>query len=337
MGTKTREVMRFMGQNTVNYAEVVEYEVGHKTAFETTAGPISASGYRLVEREGQQARLTYQAQSELSGLYKLLSPLIVLIFRRRVQTDLARLKQKLETKKYNEEWTFLKNTKFYKLTGILLIVTAVGFNLFFTLLATNFEYPDILRFPTGYVLEQYHAGGAGLTLMWYGMVAISILFVPIAVLVHQVMLEENTSYLGVATVCGILSAVMNFLGFIRWVFVVPHLASTYVDPASSEATRDAIVVVFDAFHLYAGFSIGEHLGFIFTGLWVGLIGRSMLKSNLFKPWLGWLGIVSAPLIIFGSFEGAGLEFAADVNVIGFLLWSVWFILTGLFLLRAKGQ
>jgi hypothetical protein len=49
------------------------------------------------------------------------------------------------------------STKLYKLTGILLIVLAVGFNLFFTLLAMNFEYPDILRSPTGYVLEQYHA------------------------------------------------------------------------------------------------------------------------------------------------------------------------------------
>ena len=103
VGTITREVMRFMGQKTVNYAEVVEYEFGHKTAFETTTGPISATGYRLVEREGQQSRFTYQAQSELSGTYRLLSPIIVWIFRRRVQKDLKRLKQILEVNK-NEKW-----------------------------------------------------------------------------------------------------------------------------------------------------------------------------------------------------------------------------------------
>ena len=99
VGTKTREVMRFMGRRTVNCAEVVEYEVGHKTAFSTIAGPISASGYRLTEREGKPTRFTYHAHSELSGLYQLLSPLIVWAFRRRVQTDLARLKTLLETNK----------------------------------------------------------------------------------------------------------------------------------------------------------------------------------------------------------------------------------------------
>ena len=229
----------------------------------------------------------------------------------------------------------MKTNKLYPLTGILLILLAVGFNGFFTLLAINFEYPDILRFPTSYILEQYHAGGNSLTLMWYGMVIVSILFVPVVILVHQVLTQKNIFYLDVAQVFGILAAVMNFLGFIRWIFVVPHLAKTYVDTTSSEATREAIIVVFDAFHLYAGFSVGEHLGFIFTGIWTGLIGMAMLRSSLFKPWLGWLGIWSALAIVFGSFEGAGFEFAADVNVIGFLLWSFWLILAGIFLLFAK--
>jgi len=229
------------------------------------------------------------------------------------------------------------SSKIYKLTGILLILSAVGFNTFFTLLAITYEYPDILRSPTSYVLEQYHAGGSSLTLMWYGMVVVSILLIPIVVFLHQILSDLKASYLTLATVFGILAGATNFLGFIRWVFLVPHLASVYVDPASSAATRDAIIVVFDAFHLYAGFSIGEHLGFLFTGLWGVLISLAMLKSPIFKPWLGWLGVISAPLIIFGSAEGAGVEFAADVNVIGFGLWSIWLIVTGVFLLRAKPQ
>jgi hypothetical protein len=49
----------------------------------------------------------------------------------------------------------MKGTKLYKLSGALLILATLGFNSFFTLLSINFEYPDILRFPTGYVLERY--------------------------------------------------------------------------------------------------------------------------------------------------------------------------------------
>lgn len=229
----------------------------------------------------------------------------------------------------------MNSTKYHKLTGLLVILATLGFNGFFTLLAMNFEYPDILRFPTGYVLEQYHAGGSNLTLMWYGMVVVSILFVPIAVLLQRLLADENIPYLGLATVFGVLAGVTSSLGFIRWVFMVPHLASLYVDPASSQATREAVVVVFEAFHLYAGFSIGEHLGYLFIGLWTLLLGLAMLKVSLFKPWLGWLGIISALLIMFGSAEGAGLEVAAEVNVIGFLLWSVWMIAMAVFLIWAK--
>ena len=61
----------------------------------------------------------------------------------------------------------MTGTKLYKATGILLIIVTLAFNGFFTLLAINYEYPDILRFPTSYILEQYHAGGSSLTLQWY--------------------------------------------------------------------------------------------------------------------------------------------------------------------------
>jgi hypothetical protein len=227
--------------------------------------------------------------------------------------------------------------KLSRLTGILLIVVTLGFNTFFTLLAMNFEYPDVLRFPTGYVLEQYHAGGSSLTLQWYGMVIVSLLIIPAVLLLHQILADQALPYLTMATVFGLLAAVMNFLGFIRWVFVVPHLANLYVDPASSQATRDAAAVVFEAFHLYAGFSLGEHLGYLFIGLWALLSGLAMVQSPRFKPWLGWLGISAAPLIIFGSAEGAGLEIASLVNVIGFGVWSLWLIATGMVLLRAKPE
>src|SRR5215203_5518382 len=49
-----------------------------------------------------------------------------------------------------------------RLTGVLLILTPIAFNLLFTLLSVTFEYPDILREPAGYVLERFDAGGAGL-------------------------------------------------------------------------------------------------------------------------------------------------------------------------------
>jgi hypothetical protein len=41
----------------------------------------------------------------------------------------------------------------------LLIILPLAFNLFFFLLGRHFDYPNILRSPTGEVLSRFRAGG----------------------------------------------------------------------------------------------------------------------------------------------------------------------------------
>ena len=222
------------------------------------------------------------------------------------------------------------------LTGILLIVTPLAFMATFTLLQINFEYPDILRKPAGYVLEQFSAGGAGLLATWYAFAFTAILFIPAAVLLHPLLAREDAPYMRLATVFGITAGIVQFLGLIRWPFLVPYLARTYLDPASSEATRDAVVVVFQAFNQYAGVAVGEHLGYLFTSGWTLLVGLAMLKSPIFKSWLGWLGIASAAGIVMGMLEPAGVPLAGAVNAISYIVWALWLVLVGIFVLKQKG-
>src|SRR5215213_3467145 len=132
-----------------------------------------------------------------------------------------------------------------KLTGVILILTPVAFNVFFTLyLTVTFEYPDILREPTDHILRQFEAGGSGLVAIWYGFMLTAVLFVPVAVLVHKVLARQDTPYMAVATTFGVVAGVVQLLGLSRWPFLVPYLADTYLDPASSEATREAVAVAF---------------------------------------------------------------------------------------------
>ena len=223
-----------------------------------------------------------------------------------------------------------------RLTGIVLILTPIAFNIFFTLLSVTFEYPDILRKPTGYVLRHFDAGGSGLVAMWYGFMLTAVLFVPLAVLVHKVLARENTPYMAVATAFGVVAGVVQFLGLIRWPFLVPYLADTYLDPASSEATRESVAVAFQAFNYYAGVGVGENLGYLFTSLWTVLVALAMFGSPLpFRRWLGLLGVVSAACILVGTLEPAGFELAANIVVVGYVLWSIWLLLTGIFLLLTR--
>ena len=43
----------------------------------------------------------------------------------------------------------MNDVRLSRLTGIILILTPIAFNVFFTLLSVTFEYPDILREPGG--------------------------------------------------------------------------------------------------------------------------------------------------------------------------------------------
>jgi hypothetical protein len=102
-----------------------------------------------------------------------------------------------------------------RVSGIVLILTPIAFNIFFTMLSVTFKYPDILRKPTGYVLRHFDAGGSSLVAIWYGFMLTAVLFVPLAVLVHKVLARENTPYMAVATAFGIIAGVVQFLGLVR--------------------------------------------------------------------------------------------------------------------------
>lgn len=224
-----------------------------------------------------------------------------------------------------------------KLTGILLIFTPILFMTAFTLLQINFEYPDILRQPATVVMEKFVAGGSGLIANWYLMVISSILFIPIAVMLHPYLAREDTPYMTVATTFGVIAGIVQMLGFIRWPFLVPTLASTYLDPSTSEATRAAIEVTFSAFNQYAGVGVGEHLGYLFTALWTILIALAMPKSRHFSSWLGWMGGVLAIGILLGTLEPAGVPLVGLINVIAYSLWAVWLVILGVRLLIKKEQ
>jgi hypothetical protein len=230
----------------------------------------------------------------------------------------------------------MSNTRLRMLTGILLILTPVAFNVFFTMLSMTFEYPDILREPAGDVLRQFDEGGSGLIATWYGFMLTAVLFIPVAVLVNRVLVRADTPYMPLATAFGIVAGIVQFLGLVRWPFLVPYLADTYLDPTSGDATKESVLVTFEAFNRYAGVAVGENLGYLFTALWTALAAAALPGSSLpFGRWLGALGLVAAAGILIGMLEPAGFEPAATIVVFGYILWSIWLAVFGVMVLRTK--
>lgn len=215
-----------------------------------------------------------------------------------------------------------------QITGVLLIFLPVAFNVLFFLLQRNFEYPDILRKPTDYILSQFNAGGNRLIIIWYSFALTGLLFIPTAILVHQGLASDSVPYMTIATTVGVLAGLVQFLGLIRWTFLVPYLAKTYFEPNSSQATRDSIAIVFQAFHRYAGMAVGEHLGYLCTSIWTALIALAIIQSSLFNTWLGWAGLIPAIGIFIGLLEEGGFKAAAAINAISYIFWSIWLIVLG---------
>ena len=222
--------------------------------------------------------------------------------------------------------------KLTTLTGLLLIIVPLTFNVTFFLLQRAFEYPDILRKPTDYVLRRFQKGGAALRQLWYAFAFSTIVFTPVPVLVEQVFQPGAPWFLVVGTVMGVLAGAVQFLGLIRWPFLVPTLAEMYTEPGASQATRDSVVVVFQAFHRYAGVAIGEHLGYLFTSLWTALLCAAIIQTHVVSPLFGWLGLIPALGVLTGVFEETGFKAAGAVNAMSYVLWSVWLMAFGVALL-----
>lgn len=222
----------------------------------------------------------------------------------------------------------------FRITGLVLIGVPIGFNLVFFALGRAFEYPNILRKPTDYILKRFAAGGSRLIALWYLFALTSLCAIPMALLFQQVFADQNPQLAGVSAILGVLSGLVQAMGLFRWTFLVPKLAEQYNDPAATPAVRDTVGVVFHAFHEYIGVAVGEHLGYLFTGTWSIAVSIMMLSSTVFSPIIGILGIVSAVGIMTGLLEPAGWKPAGMINAMSYILWSLWLIISGIVLILA---
>src|SRR4051812_44484117 len=108
--------------------------------------------------------------------------------------------------------------------GAFLIGVPVLFNAGFTLLAQRFDYPDVLRKPTQDVLARFRAGGPSLLVLWWVFALSAVLFAPLVVLLAGELGDADGTVVALSVVVGVLAALVQFLGLIRWPFLVPYLA-----------------------------------------------------------------------------------------------------------------
>ena len=204
-------------------------------------------------------------------------------------------------------------------------------------MAATFDYPNVLRRPTREILERFRRGGSRLVLLWWGF-AMTAVFAPLAVLVAASLDGANPVLLDLSVTVGVLAAAVQFLGLIRWAFVVPYLARADVVEGTSDARKDAIDIVFQTLNRYLGVAVGEHLGDPLTGAWSVLVGVAVLQQGELHPVVGIAGIVIGAVLAVCSiefvvgFEEHGWKLAGVVTPFAYIAWSLWLVAMGVMLL-----
>jgi hypothetical protein len=224
--------------------------------------------------------------------------------------------------------------------GILLIAVPVLFNVAFFALGRAFDYPDILRREPEEILRRFADGGPGLLLRWELLLLSALAMLPL-VAVLAVVLAAPPVWTVLAVVLGASAALVQALGLARWPYGVAELARRYeAAPAGpqGDAARETVVVTFATLHRLLGVGVGEHLGYLLTGLWTLAVAASILATALLPAWLGYLGIpISAAILVgvfefMGPYERDGWRLAGIVVPIAYIAWSVWLIALGIGLL-----
>ena len=173
-------------------------------------------------------------------------------------------------------------------TGGLLLGGALAFAAAATALSSTFDWPDVLREPAEVVLPAFVAGGTGLVWTWfatawtYAILAVPILLLPAA------LGRRGDPVLRVATSIGATSVVLSVVGFLRWVFVVPPLADSYV--TGDATTRAAVDAAWTAQHQFGGALLGEHLGQLLVIAWSVTLSVVILRTRVLPRWLGVTGL-----------------------------------------------
>ena len=166
--------------------------------------------------------------------------------------------------------------KTQRITGIIMILYFLLTLISFFVLQAVFEFPDILRASGDHRFELFQKNQTFIVPAYYLWTITGLLQIFMAVQLYSLSTIKNN--LGnAAIVAGILSGVFQVTGYIRWIVLVPLLSSGY---KSGEIPHNMVFFLEKIMNSYLGMTLGEHLGNLFLGIWLVLLGFQFRNEKI---------------------------------------------------------
>jgi carbon monoxide dehydrogenase subunit G len=96
VGTRVRQVRRFLGVRFEMTWEITEYDPPRKSSIKAVSGPIPLSGSYLLEPVQGGTKLTAGGEVDSRGLFKVAEPVFARMGGRELEANLGHLKDLLE-------------------------------------------------------------------------------------------------------------------------------------------------------------------------------------------------------------------------------------------------
>jgi len=221
--------------------------------------------------------------------------------------------------------------------GPLLIASAAFAAAGASWLSVAFGWPDVLDAPGAAALASFADAQSQVRTAFYLMLVSSLLLIPAAIYLEPLLGGPSRPAARVVTTFGVLGGFSQILGWVRWPVTVPHLSDSYA-AAGDSTTREAVAASYDVLNRYAGGALGEHLGWLFQGLWAVGLAVLLLRVAGIPRWFSVLGLALAvvwwPLLWASGLWAA--EWLAPVGSTVSAVWFLWLLALGALLARRRG-
>ena len=217
--------------------------------------------------------------------------------------------------------------------GVLLIVEALLSFAPVVILGTAIGWPASLAKPAADQLAAIAAQPGAVALGYAVYLLYSILVAPVMIgLAARTFGGLNGPLAATVAALGALSALARSIGILRWLTVMPVLATAHT--AAEPALRAQIELLFTGLTSYGG-GIGEILGVsIFMSASLGLFATGAMLRKTMPVWLAAMGLLSALMLLALSLPILNAPQIVPVAAAVSLL-SAWMLATGIWSLRTQ--